>query len=384
MENSERFEKTSPDHQDHFFFHSIGNMGTDTLESLKNKNFATLRHFASDNNAGVYPEVLQILQEVNEGHVIGYGDDPFTLRARQAVCDLFEKECAVFFVSNGTAANCLALSSVVRSYHGVIVHEHSHLETDECNALGHFIPGAKTIVVSGDQGKLDPHAIRHVVSLQREVHGSKPRALSLTNATELGTVYRPEEICNISDVAKSLGLFLQIDGARFANAVASVGRTPADLTWRSGVDALSFGGTKNGLGLGEAIVFFEPNLAEDFAYRMKQSGQLASKMRFLSAPWLAFLKEGLWLERAKHANQMAKDLAENLKPLPGIRILFPTEANAVFVRLPERAIDAMYKFGWRFYTDVGPGGGARLMCSWDTTESDVQQFVEDLKRCLTT
>ncbi len=206
----------------------------------------------------------------------------------------------------------------------------------------------------------------------------------MTNATELGTVYRPEEICNISDVAKSLGLFLQIDGARFANAVASVGRTPADLTWRSGVDALSFGGTKNGLGLGEAIVFFEPNLAEDFAYRMKQSGQLASKMRFLSAPWLAFLKEGLWLERAKHANQMAKDLAENLKPLPGIRILFPTEANAVFVRLPERAIDAMYKFGWRFYTDVGPGGGARLMCSWDTTESDVQQFVEDLKRCLTT
>jgi threonine aldolase len=341
-----------------------------------------LRHFASDNNAGIYPEVLEFLQEINEGHVTGYGDDPFTQQAQQAICDLFEKECAVFFVSNGTTANCLALSAVVRSYHGVIVHEHSHLETDECNALGHFIPGAKTIVVSGEEGKLSPNDIRRIVGLQREVHGSKPRAVSLTNATELGTIYRPGEIQEISEVAKSLGLFLQIDGARFANAVVSAGCSPADLTWRSGVDAVSFGGTKNGLGLGEAIVFFEPSLPEDFAYRMKQSGQLASKMRFLSAPWLAFLKEGLWLERAKHANQMAKKLAEKLQPLPEISILFPVEANAVFAKIPQPAIDAMHRLGWRFYADVGPGGGARLMCSWDTTPGDVNEFVEDLSSCL--
>jgi len=341
-----------------------------------------LRHFASDNNAGIFPEVLIAMQEANEGHVTGYGDDPFTLKAQQAICDLFEKECAVFFVSNGTTANCLALSAVVRSYHGVIVHEHSHIETDECNALGHFIPGAKTVVVSGEMGKIGPDQIRHVIDLQRDVHGSKPRAISLTNATELGTVYRPEEIETISHLAKSLALFLHIDGARFANAVASLGCSPADLTWRSGVDALSFGGTKNGLGFGEAIVFFEMEVAQEFAYRMKQSGQLASKMRFLSAPWLALLKGGLWLERAKHANLMAKNLADKLKRLPQANILFPTDANAVFVKLRRSAIDAMHKIGWRFYTDVGPGGGARLMCSWDTTEQDVEEFVDDLKRCL--
>jgi threonine aldolase len=341
-----------------------------------------LRHFASDNNAGIYPEVLIAIQDANEGHVTGYGDDPFTLRAQQAICDVFEKECAVFFVSNGTTANCLALSVVVRSYHGVIVHEHSHIETDECNALGHFIPGAKTIVVGGDLGKVDPDRIRRVIGSPHDVHRSKPRAISLTNATELGTVYQTEEIRKISQLAKSLGLFVHVDGARFANAVASLGCSPADLTWRSGVDALSFGGTKNGLGFGEAIVFFEKEFAQEFAYRMKQSGQLASKMRFLSAPWLALLKNGLWLERAKLANQMAKSLANKLKPLSGIDLLFPTEANAVFAKIPQPAIDAMYKLGWRFYTDVGPGGGARLMCSWDTTQQDVDEFVEDLHRCL--
>jgi threonine aldolase len=341
-----------------------------------------LRHFASDNNAGIYPEVLMAMQEANEGHVAGYGDDRFTLKAQQAICDLFAKECAVFFVSNGTTANCLALSVAVRSYHGVIVHQHSHIETDECNAIGHFIPGAKTIVVGGEVGKIDPDQIRRVIGLQRDVHGSKPSAISLTNATELGTVYQTNEIEEISRLARSLGLFVHVDGARFANAVASIGCSPADLTWRSGVDALSFGGTKNGLGFGEAIVFFEKEFGQEFAYRMKQSGQLASKMRFLSAPWLALLKDGLWLERAREANRMAKRLADKLEPLSGIKLLFPTEANAVFAKIPQPAIDAMHKLDWRFYTDVGPGGGARLMCSWDTTQQDVDDFVEDLERSL--
>ncbi|HZC36630.1 MAG TPA: low specificity L-threonine aldolase [Chthoniobacterales bacterium] len=341
-----------------------------------------LRHFASDNNAGIYPEVLMAMQDANEGHVTGYGDDPYTLRAQQAICDLFEKECAVFFVSNGTTANCLALSVAVRSYHGVIVHEHSHIETDECNAIGHFIPGAKTIVVGGEMGKVDPDQMWRVIGSQHDVHRSKPRAISLTNATELGTVYRSEETEKISQLAKLFGLFLHVDGARFANAVASTGCSPADLTWKSGVDALSFGGTKNGLGFGEAIVFFEKEFAHEFAFRMKQSGQLASKMRFLSAPWLALLKDGLWLQRAKHANRMAETLADRLRPLSGIKLLFPTEANAVFAKIPQPAIDAMHKLGWRFYTDVGPGGGARLMCSWDTTEQDVDEFVEDLERSL--
>jgi threonine aldolase len=341
-----------------------------------------LRHFASDNNAGIFPEILKSLPKINQGHETGYGDDSFTQRAKQAICNLFEKECSVHFVSNGTTANCLALSAVVRSYHGVIVHEHSHIETDECNALGHFIPGVKTVALSGEDGKLSPSSIWEIVGLQRPIHGSKPRAVSLTNATELGTVYQPEEVQKISEIARSLDLFLHVDGARFANAVASVGCSPADLTWRAGVDALSFGGTKNGLGFGEAIVFFEPSIAEDFAYRMKQTGQLASKMRFLSGPWLSFLQYGRWLERAKHANRMAKELAEHLRSLPEVEILFPTEANAVFVKLPKPTTEALHRRGWRFYSDVGPGGGARLMCSWDTTEEDVREFVEDLRRNL--
>jgi threonine aldolase len=340
------------------------------------------RHFASDNNAGISPEVLAAITEANQGHVVGYGHDDYTERAQAAVSEIFEQQCAVFFVSNGTSANCLALSAFLHSYHAVIAHEHSHLETDECNALGHFVAGAKAVPVSGPNGKIDPDAMIEIVKSQRPVHGSLPRAVSLTNLSELGTIYRPEEVRTIADAAKRLGLIVHVDGARFGNAVASIGCSPADLTWRSGVDVLSFGGTKNGLGFGEAIVFFDLSAAAAFEYRLKQSGQLASKMRFLSAPWLGYLKDGRWLERARYANQMAERLEQGIRGLPQVEILYPREGNAVFAKVPDEAVRKLHERGWRFYNDVGPDRAARLMCSWDTAEEDVREFVEDVKVAL--
>jgi threonine aldolase len=340
------------------------------------------RHFASDNNAGISPEVLAALTEANQGHVFGYGHDDYTERAQAAVSEIFEKECGVYFVSNGTSANCLALSAFLQSYHAVIAHEHSHLETDECNALSHFVHGAKALPVSGPNGKINPDTMFEIITSQRPVHGSLPRAVSLTNLTELGTVYRPDEIRKVADIAKRFEMIVHVDGARFGNAVASIGCSPADLTWRAGVDVLSFGGTKNGLGFGEAIVFFDPSAAAAFEYRLKQSGQLASKMRFLSAPWLGYLKDGRWLGRARHANLMAARLEKGLLALTEVEILYPREGNAVFAKISDAAVDKLHERGWRFYNDVGPDRAGRLMCSWDTTEADVSEFLEDLKTAL--
>jgi threonine aldolase len=340
------------------------------------------RHFASDNNAGISPEVLAALTEANQGHVVGYGHDDYTERAQAAVSEIFEAECGVYFVSNGTSANCLALSAFLQSYHAVIAHEHSHLETDECNALSHFVHGAKALPVSGPNGKINPDTMFEIITSQRPVHGSLPRAVSLTNLTELGTVYRPDEIRKVADIAKRFEMIVHVDGARFGNAVASIGCSPADLTWRAGVDVLSFGGTKNGLGFGEAIVFFDPSAAASFEYRLKQSGQLASKMRFLSGPWLGYLKDGRWLDRARHANLMAERLEKGLLALTEVEILYPREGNAVFAKISDAAADKLHERGWRFYNDVGPDQAARLMCSWDTTEEDVSGFLEDLKAAL--
>ena len=335
------------------------------------------RHFASDNNAGIVPEALEALQEANTGHVSGYGNDAITERARAAVAEIFETECAVYFVSTGTTANCLALSPRVASYQAVLAHEFSHLETDECNALGQFIPGAKILAVPGANGKIDATALVAIADSQRPVHSSEPAALSVTNATELGTVYRPEELAALSELARPRRWFFHVDGARFANAVAGSKYSPADLTWRSGIDVLSFGGTKNGLAIGDAIVFFGTKSVPSFEYRLKQSGQLTSKMRFLAAPWIGALRDGAWLKRASHANNMAARLEAGLSRFHQIRILFPREANAVFAKLPEKTTQHLHGIGWHFYSDVGPGSGARLMCSWDTTEEDVDRFVAD-------
>jgi threonine aldolase len=336
-----------------------------------------LRHFASDNNSGICPEVWAALQEANTGHATGYGDDPWTEKAKQLVRDLFETDCEVFFVFNGTAANSLALASMCDSYHGVITFDYSHMETDECNAPGFFAPGVKMLPVGGENGKIIPEAIKRSANARRDVHASMARAVSLTQATELGTVYTGDELAAISKAARDLGLLVHMDGARFANAVSSLGVKPREISWGIGVDVLSFGGTKNGMAFGDAVVFFNRSLSRNFLYRCKQSGQLASKMRFIGAQWIGLLQDGVWLRNAKHANDTAALLETKLRGLPGVHILYPRHANAVFVDMPQPVLDGLHERGWHFYADVGPHG-ARLMCSWDSTKEDVEAFVRDV------
>jgi threonine aldolase len=338
------------------------------------------RHFASDNNAGIIPEVWRMLAEVNEsGHAPTYGDDAWTAAATAEFRRVFEHEdLEVYFVFNGTASNSLALASICDSMQAVVCHQSSHARTDECNAAAFFRAGLTLLPVAGEHGKIAPDAVRAACASLIPVHAPDARALSLTQSTELGTVYQPSEIEALSATARELGLKVHMDGARFSNAVAGIGCAPADLTWRTGVDVLSFGGTKNGMAASEALVFFDPALAANFTRRMKQAGQLASKMRFLSAPWLAFLRNDVWVKHARRANTMAERMERALVKLPGIRISHPREANAVFAHLPRPAIEYLWARGWRFYDDVDPGGAVRLMCAWDSREEDVDAFVADL------
>ena len=339
------------------------------------------RQFASDNYAGVCPEAWASIAKANAGHVRGYGDDEWTARAADLIRELFETRCEVFFVFNGTAANSLALASMCQSYHSIICQETAHVETDECGAPEFFSNGTKVLTVSGKNGKLDPAAVERVVTKRDDIHYPKPRVVSLTQATELGTVYTVAEIKAIWGVAKKHGLSMHMDGARFANAVASLNVAPKEITWQAGIDVLCFGGTKNGTAVGDAVVFFNSRLAEEFDYRCKQAGQLASKMRFLSAPWVGMLQDGAWLRHARHANGMAEYLHKSLRNLPEVKILFPRQANAVFAELPRNVIEGLWDRGWMFYNFIGKGG-CRLMCAWDTAESDVDEFVADLKSLL--
>ena len=339
------------------------------------------RQFASDNYSGICPEAWNALAEANNGHVPGYGDDPFTSRAADLLRELFETDCEVFFVFNGTSANSLALATCCQSYHSILCHELAHVETDECGAPEFFSNGTKLLCLPGDAGKIGPAGIERVVKKRTDIHFPKPRAVSITQATEVGTVYTPDEIKAIWARAKSLNLRLHMDGARFANAVASLGCKPKEITWQAGIDILCFGGTKNGMAVGECVVFFNRDLAREFEWRCKQAGQLASKMRFLSAPWVGLLTDGAWLRHATHANAMAALLEERIRDLPGVRLLFPRQANGVFAELPPHAIATLRAKGWLFYTFIG-AGGCRFMCSWDIQPSDVEALAEDLKQAL--
>jgi threonine aldolase len=339
------------------------------------------RQLASDNYAGICPEALAAMQEANTGHAPGYGDDRWTTEAADLLRQLFETDCDVYFVFNGTAANSLALASLTRSYHSVLCHETAHVETDECGAPEFFSNGTKVLTMGGPEGKVTPAGIRHLVEKRSDIHYPKPRVVSVTQATEQGSVYRPDELRAIGATARELGLRLHMDGARFANAVAALGGHPADLTWRAGVDVLCFGGTKNGMAVGEAVVFFDRSLSTEFAYRCKQAGQLASKMRFLAAPWVGMLRDGAWLRHATRANAQARRLHQLLAAIPGAAPLRPPQANSVFVDLPPGVADAVRARGWRFY-DFIAGAGSRLMTAWDTTDADLEAFVADLREVL--
>ena len=334
--------------------------------------------FASDNYAGICPEAWQALQEADNGYTTSYGDDPWTAKACDALRNFFETDCEVFFVFNGTAANSLALASLCQSYHSVICHDMAHVETDECGASEFFSNGTKLLTVGGKNGKVDLAEVEHTVKKRTDIHYPKPQVLSITQTTELGTVYTPDELIAIHGLTKRLNLKLHMDGARFANAVASLQVHPKELTWRAGVDVLTFGGTKNGMPMGEAVVFFDKRLADEFEYRCKQAGQLASKMRYLSAPWLGLLKDNAMLKHAGHANACARKLADAISAISGVKLVHPTDVNAVFVQLPEETITALRDKGWVFYTFIG-SGHCRFMCSWATTEADITSLTNDIQ-----
>jgi threonine aldolase len=337
------------------------------------------RHFASDNYSGICPEAWAAMAEANTRHEISYGDDSWTQRVSDLLREVFEKDCEVFFVFNGTSANSLSLATLCQSYHSVLCHELAHVETAECGAPEFFANGSKILLMPGVNGKVTPAEIEKAAHRRNDIHYPKPRALSLTQATEVGTVYSVAELHALTAAARGCGLRVHMDGARFANAVTALSVPPKEITWKAGVDVLCFGGTKNGLAVGEAVVFFDRELAREFEYRCKQGGQLASKMRFLSAPWLGMLKDGAWMRHARHANAMAKRLEAGLLGLPGVRISYPVESNAVFVTMPPAVEKQMHARGWKFYTGVITGDESRLMCSWDTTPEDVDGFLADLR-----
>lgn len=329
--------------------------------------------FASDNTAGVCPEAWDALTQANAEVAMPYGQDTWTARACDAIRNFFEADCEVYFCFNGTAANSLALAHCTKSYHGVIASDCAHVEHDECGGPEFFSHGAKMLVAETSDGKLNAEAVRRVVERRSDIHFPKARALSVTQSTEWGTCYAADELRALGELCSDKGLRLHLDGARFANAVAALGVPPRVLTWEAGVDVVSLGGTKNGMPFGEAVVFFDRRLADEFDYRCKQAGQLASKMRFLSAPWATMLESEAWLRHARHANRMATRLGAGLALCPGVSLRRPVEVNAVFAELSPEVADRLQSAGVAFYDRID--GSARLMCSWSTTEEDVDEVI---------
>jgi threonine aldolase len=338
------------------------------------------RHqFASDNTAAICPEAWAALAEANHDAVASYGQDRWTERVCAQVREIFETDCETFFVFNGTAANSLALAHLCRPFQSVLCHEQSHIETDECGAPEFFSGGSKLHRVAGANGKLDLENAVEVLARHRDLHSPMPRVLSITQATELGTVYRLAELDAVAAFAEKHGLAIQMDGARFANAVASLGCRPKEITWQRGVKVLAFGGTKNGTAAGELVVFFDRGLACEFDYRAKQSAQLGSKMRFIAAPWAGLLTNDVWLKNARHANECARLLAEKLCAAGAPKVAFPVESSAIFLSLREELVTQMHGHGWHFYKFVEPDI-YRLMCSWSTTTQDIDDFVADFRK----
>jgi len=338
------------------------------------------RGFASDNNAGVHPAILKALSSVNEGHVIAYGDDPYTAEAVSRIQQHLGADTAVFFVFIGTAANVLGLSSVTQPYHAVICPVTAHINVDECGAPEKF-SGCKLLTSDTPDGKLTVDMIAsHMHGIGFE-HHVQPRVVSITQATELGTVYTLEELRAIADYTHENGMILHMDGARISNAIVSLDCDFYEMTGGSGVDVLSFGGTKNGMMYGEAVVFFNKSLCEDFKYRRKQGMQLSSKMRYIAAQFSAFLENELWKKNALHANRMAQKLYDAVRDIPGVKVTQKVESNAVFAIIPPTSIEKLQE-AYFFYVWDEDSSEVRWMCSFDTTEEDIQGFASKLRSLL--
>jgi threonine aldolase len=342
-------------------------------------------NFASDNVYGVHPKIMAALADANGGTAPSYGGDDLTKQAEEKLKEVFGCDLRAFLVTSGTAANGLALSAITPGYGAILCHGEAHIAVDECNSPEHFTGGAKIIGHHAPGGKMTPAMVEKTLKgFIRGEHDPKPRGVSLTNATELGTVYSPAEVKAFSDLIRPRGMKLHMDGARFANALAGQGVTPAELTWKSGVDVMSFGATKNGAMFLEAVIFFDLGLAEDFAYRRMRSGQLMSKSRYLGAQMLAYLDGGLWLENASRANALAQRLAAGLAAFSHIRIPNPVQANEVFAVLPRTEYDRLLASGAKFYDwmpdSLGDGISsdeifARFVLSFATPEEDVERFL---------
>ncbi|MGB4441178.1 MAG: low specificity L-threonine aldolase [Coriobacteriia bacterium] len=334
------------------------------------------RGFASDNASGAHPAVLDAMGEANHGHTHAYGDDPWTARARDLIRQHFGAEAEPFFVFNGTGANVTSLQALRRTFEGVICPATAHINTDECGAPERFT-GSKLLAVPTPDGKLTPALIAGAITGVGFEHAVQPRVVSITQSTEYGTVYRPDELAAIAATAHAHGLRVHVDGARLANAAATLGCSLGEAC--AGADAVSFGATKNGAVLAECVVLLDPALAADFKYLRKQSAQLASKMRFVSAQFIALLEGDVWRENASNANAMAQRLASAVREMPGVRIIQPVEANEIFAALPHDAI-APLQAEFDFYTWNERADEVRWVTSWDTTADDVDRFAEGIAR----
>ena len=340
-------------------------------------------NFCSDNTTCAAPEIMAALVAANHGQAAPYGEDDITTGLAGLYGALFETEVAVFPVGTGTAGNALALSLMTPPYGAIYCHREAHIEVDECGAPELFTGGAKLVVLDGDDGKIPSGALE--AALEKvggvDVHRVPPSALSLTQQTECGTVYTPREVTALCEVAHGYGLNVHMDGARFANAVVSLGCTPAEASWRSGVDILTFGATKNGALAAEAVIIFKPELAAEAAYRHKRVGQLFSKMRFVSVQLEAYITDGLWLENAKCANAQAARLAAGIEATPGVRLLHPVQGNALFVTMTDPVLSGLLADGFTFNRwHEGGVVTARLVTAFNTTSEHVDAFIESLKR----
>ena len=340
------------------------------------------RSFASDNNAGVHPEVLEAITRANQGHVVAYGDDPHTRSAVQKFEEHFGPDIDVFFTFNGTGANVLGLQALNRSYHAVLCSDYAHIYTDECGAPEKHT-GCKLIPLPHQDGEITLDAVRHAYHGIGDQHHVQARVISITQSTEMGTVYKPQEIQALARFAHEREMFLHMDGARIANAAVSLGQTLRQATRDLGVDVLSFGGTKNGIMGGEAVVFFDRQLSTDFLYLRKQGMQLASKMRFIAVQFEALLTNELWRRSAEQANRMARLLEREISRIPGVKIVWKVEANGVFAKIPSHAIEKI-KERYFFYMWIAEENIVRWMCSFDTTEEDVKEFAKFVTEAVTT
>ena len=334
--------------------------------------------FASDNVAGACPEVLDAISKANEGDSTPYGNDQISTELQNKFSEIFEKDVIVFPIASGTAANALALATMTPSFGNVYCHKLSHINTDECGAPEFYTGGGKLITLNGINGKITAKELDEAITGKGVVHHTQPSSVSITQVCETGEVYQLDEIKKISEVAHKHNLNMHMDGARFANALTSLNCSPAEMTWKSGIDVLSFGATKNGCIAAEAIIFFKKDLVGNIAFLMKRAGHLLSKMRFVSAQLDAYISNDVWLKNAKHANEMGKKLSEGLAKHNSIEIAYPTEANEVFAKLPRDIIDRLNSEGYIINEDELDGKAVRFVAAWNTQASDVESFLNSI------